>query len=288
MKVAKVALVLMVAPQSTDSFSVATPLIPRKQQQSLITLKMAKGLNKAKNKQAALARKLQLAREQKDGTTQKDDETNEASIASLSDAEIKKKNDQLRFEQLLKQEASNVLNNYSSDGYLSKEQEEEEISAVRHGVDRLFEGDPAPYDAFELLVDVQSNEALGVHGAKQVVPKPGDFLIVLTDPRFKSDELRDTMKSVNVDLPAELRKKLIIVNADSPAENRRWLKKNEGVKLNIYSDEKKEWLKAYTALGEKRLSMCMYIIADERIQKLARDVDGVLASRVIQNAVKSL
>jgi hypothetical protein len=288
MKVAKVALVLMVAPQSTDSFSVATPLIPRKQQQSLITLKMAKGLNKAKNKQAALARKLQLAREQKDGTTQKDDETNEASIASLSDAEIKKKNDQLRFEQLLKQEASNVLNNYSSDGYLSKEQEEEEISAVRRGVDRLFEGDPAPYDAFELLVDVQSNEALGVHGAKQVVPKAGDFLIVLTDPRFKSDELRDTMKSVNVDLPAELRKKLIIVNADSPAENRRWLKKNDGVKLNIYSDEKKEWLKAYTALGEKRLSMGMYIIADERIQKLARDVDGVLASRVIQNAVKSL
>jgi hypothetical protein len=288
MKVAKVALVLMVAPQSTDSFSVATPLIPRKQQQSLITLKMAKGLNKAKNKQAALARKLQLAREQKDGTTQKDDKTNEASIASLSDAEIKKKNDQLRFEQLLKQEASNVLNNYSSDGYLSKEQEEEEISAVRRGVDRLFEGDPAPYDAFELLVDVQSNEALGVHGAKQVVPKAGDFLIVLTDPRFKSDELRDTMKSVNVDLPAELRKKLIIVNADSPAENRRWLKKNDGVKLNIYSDEKKEWLKAYTALGEKRLSMGMYIIADERIQKLARDVDGVLASRVIQNAVKSL
>lgn len=223
MKVAKVALVLMVALQSTDAFSVATPLFPRKQQQSLVTLKMAKGLNKAKNKQAALARKLQLAREQKDGTTQKDDETNEASIASLSDAEIKKKNDQLRFEQLLKQEASNVLNNYSSDGYLSKEQEEEEISAVRHGVDRLFEGDPAPYDAFELLVDVQSNEALGVHGAKQVVPKPGDFLIVLTDPRFKSDELRDTMKSVNVDLPAELRKKLIIVNADSPAENRRYV-----------------------------------------------------------------
>ena len=34
--------------------------------------------------------------------------------------------------------------------------------------------------------------------------------------------------------------------------------------------------------------MCMYIIADERIQKLARDIDGVLACRVIENAVKSL
>jgi len=70
--------------------------------------------------------------------------------------------------------------------------------------------------------------------------------------------------------------------------SRRWLKKNDGVKLDIYSDENKEWMKAYTALGEKRLSMCMFVIADERIQKLAREVDGVLASRVIQNAVKSM
>lgn len=49
-----------------------------------------------------------------------------------------------------------------------------------------------------------------------------------------------------------------------------------------------EWMRAYTALGQKRFSMCMFILADERIQKLARDVDGVLANRVIQNAVKSL
>ena len=226
MKFSKIALLLAVmTPQSTDAFSVAPPFITsRNQHQSLIALKMGKGLNKAKNKQAALAQKLKLAREQKDGTiSQKAQETSEASIASLSDAEIKKKNDQLRFEQLLKQEASNVLNNYSSDGYLSKEQEEEEISAARRGIDRLFEGDPAPYNVFESLVDVQSNEALGVHGAKQVVPKPGDFLIVLTDPRFKSDELRETIKAISVDLPAELRKKLIIINADSPAENRRYV-----------------------------------------------------------------
>jgi hypothetical protein len=49
-----------------------------------------------------------------------------------------------------------------------------------------------------------------------------------------------------------------------------------------------EWMRAYTALGQKRFSMCMFILADERIQKLARDIDGVLANRVIQNAVKSL
>jgi hypothetical protein len=68
----------------------------------------------------------------------------------------------------------------------------------------------------------------------------------------------------------------------------RWLKKNNSVDLHIYSDEKMEWMRAYTALGQKRFSMCMFILADKRIQKLARDVDGVVANRVIQNAVKSL
>lgn len=226
MKLEKFSLLLVVAPHLTGAFSVAPPpSVTRKQHHQLsdstCKLNMGKGLNKAKNKQAALAQKLKLAREQKDDTAQEEQELSEVSISSLSDAELKKKNDQLRFEQLLNQEASNVLNNYSSDGYLSKEQEEEEIVAARRGVDRLFEGDPAPYDVFESLVDVQSNEALGLHGAKQVIPNPNDFLIVLTDPRFKSDELRDTIKAISVDLPAELRKKLIIINADSSAENRR-------------------------------------------------------------------
>ena len=90
---------------------------------------MGKGLNKARNKAADLARKMELARKEKDGTV--DDDSSENSIQKLSDAEIKKQNDRLRFEQLLQQESANVLNAYSRDGYLSKEQEEEEIEAVR-------------------------------------------------------------------------------------------------------------------------------------------------------------
>ena len=58
-------------------------------------------------------------------------------------------------------------------------------------------------------------------------------------------------------------------------------------RMDIYSDEKLEWMRAYTALGRKRFSMSMFIVANERIQKLAREMDGELASRVIQNAVKS-
>lgn len=184
---------------------------------------MGKGLNKAKNKQAALAKKMSLARQQKDGNAVEEEQSSEKSIQSLSDAEIKKRNDQKRFEQLLKSESANVLNNYSKDGYLSKDQEEEEISAARRGVDRLFEGDPAPYDVFEGLVDIQTSNPIGVGGAKRLTPKPGEYLIVVTDPRMKSDELRDAVRSLSIDLPAEIRKKLIVINADSPAENRRYV-----------------------------------------------------------------
>ena len=59
-------------------------------------------------------------------------------------------------------------------------------------------------------------------------------------------------------------------------------------RMEIFSDEKLDWMRAYTALGRKRFSMSMFIVANERIQKLARDMDGDMASRVIQNAVKSL
>jgi len=220
-KNAKLSLLMTIAVVLLAHDTAAFQVSPH-QRISLTVLEMGKGLNKAKNKQAALAKKLELARQQKEGTDAPlKEEESKTSISSLSDAEIKKKNDQLRFEQLLKQESASVLNNYSTDGYLSKEQEEEEISAARRGADRLFEGDPSPYDVFESLVDVQTNNPIGISGAKRLTPKPGEYLVVVTDPRIKSDELRDAARTLNVDLPAEIRKRLIIINADSPAENRR-------------------------------------------------------------------
>lgn len=80
-----------------------------------------------RNKQADLARKLELAKEQKKL------ETAEATgqPPSLSQEEIKKKNDRLRFEELLRREAASALNDYSKDGYLNQAQEEEEINAQR-------------------------------------------------------------------------------------------------------------------------------------------------------------
>lgn len=177
----------------------------------------------------------------------------------------------------------------------AKSQEEADMKAVRMGMDRLFEGDPAPTQPFEELVSMQSENAIGEGGASRLVPwlrknaaRRSDYAIILTDPRPKSPELRSTMKSLSADLNQDLLNRLIVVTADSPAENRRWAKKNNADGVDIYSDEKREWMRAYTALGSDRWSMTLYVIADERIQKVAREVDGVSASRVLKNVIKSL
>ena len=49
----------------------------------------------------------------------------------LTEREIRERNDRLRFEELLRKGSASVLNDYSSDGYLNKQQEEEEIDAFR-------------------------------------------------------------------------------------------------------------------------------------------------------------
>jgi hypothetical protein len=81
-------------------------------------------------KQADLRRKLELAKQQ--NKEEDDDNQPVASKKSLlTDKEIKERNDRLRFEELLQKGSSSVLNDYSSDGYLNKNQEEEEIDAAR-------------------------------------------------------------------------------------------------------------------------------------------------------------
>ena len=170
------------------------------------------------------------------------------------------------------------------------------------GADRIFEGDPAPTDCFEELVSIKSENAIGQRGAERLVPwlrknpdRQGDYLIVLTDPRMQSPELRQTVKALRSELPFDMLSRLIVVNADSPAENRRWLKKSgmggdgeSNDKVQIYSDEKMEWMRSYTALGSNRWSMTMFVVSNGVVQRLAREVDVYGASRTIRNAIKSL
>jgi peroxiredoxin len=156
----------------------------------------------------------------------------------------------------------------------------------------MFEGDPAPTQPFEDLLNIKSDNVLGDTGTKRVVPwlknsNRSDYLVIVCDPRVTSPELRETTQSLN-QLPKDILSRIIVINADTPAENRRWVKKSGLQSINIYSDEKREWMRSYTALGEDRWSMTMFIIADERLQKIAREMSSISACKTIQNAVKEL
>ena len=158
----------------------------------------------------------------------------------------------------------------------------------------MFEGDPAPTAVFEELISIKSENAIGETGAKRLIPwlrnNSNDYLVVITDPRVKSPEFRDTMKAVRSELPKDVSSKVIFINADTPAENRRFLKKNNlmdsGIKL--FSDEKREWMQTYTALGENRWSMTMFILSEERIQKLVRELDSVDVASVVEKAINAM
>lgn len=258
---------------------------------TLTSLQMGK---KIRNKQAELAQKMKLAKQQaaeKQGLEGSDEQSSDK--LKLSDEEMKEINDRRRFDDLLKQQAV-TMNDLSSDGYLSKEQEEAEMDAVRKGVDLMFEGDPAPSQPFENLASIRGDDALGENGARRLVPwlknvNKSDYLIVICDPRVKSPDLRDAVTNLARELPKPILSRMIVINADTPAENRRFLKKSSlSDSLNFYSDEKREWMKAYTALGQDRWSISMFIVADERLQKVARDVDVLSATKTVRNAVKAM
>jgi hypothetical protein len=86
---------------------------------SHLCMASSKSLN---NKQAALRQKMEQAKRQ--------NEKEAESSRSLSDEEIRQRNDRLRFEELLQKGAA-AINSSDDGGYLSRKQEEEEIDAFR-------------------------------------------------------------------------------------------------------------------------------------------------------------
>ena len=171
------------------------------------------------------------------------------------------------------------------------------IQCLGAGVDRLFEGDPAPEDCFEEIVSIKSENAIGTTGKQRLVPwlhknaaRHDDYAVILSDPRPQSAELRETVRLMLSELPLDILSRLVVINADSPAENRRWLKKSKHPeeKVDVYSDEKMQWMRAYTALGETHWSLTMFIIKRGKVAKLARDIDQYGACRTVRNAVNAL
>lgn len=165
---------------------------------------------------------------------------------------------------------------------------------------------------------------------KRIVPWEGsksssssDYLVVITDPRPKSVELRTAMKRLTGSLAGDVLKKCLVINTDTPAENRRFAKNNfkdEG-ELRILCDENMEFMREYTALGEKvrvcvqlyavlsllpvclplvltmavccigrhqRFSITMFVLREGRVEKIAREVDAEVLTQVLKNAIRSL
>jgi hypothetical protein len=137
------------------------------------------------------------------------------------------------------------------------------------GVVRLYEGDPAPTNPFAELLSIENGEPIGKGGMKRLIPWEGsrsttseDYLVVITDPRPKSVELRTAMRRITDSLNSDVLKKCLVINTDTPGENRRFLKKNfgEDVDLRILCDENMEWMREYTALGEKVRVFFLYYV----------------------------
>eukprot|EP00559_Dactyliosolen_fragilissimus_P000852 CAMPEP_0184868404 /NCGR_PEP_ID=MMETSP0580-20130426/30255_1 /TAXON_ID=1118495 /ORGANISM="Dactyliosolen fragilissimus" /LENGTH=323 /DNA_ID=CAMNT_0027369255 /DNA_START=77 /DNA_END=1048 /DNA_ORIENTATION=- len=253
-----------------------------------------------RNKQMELRKQFEKAKkareqlEKEGGVGGDDDGITSSKTVPLSDEEIKKENDMKRFEELLNRDAM-TINDLDNGSYLTLAQEEAEAEAGYKGKDRLFEGDPAPDLPFENLISFKTGDALGQSGSKRIVPwlnkssaKQNDYLVVVTDPRVKSFELRNGMRSLSKGVPADILSKTIVINADSPSENRKWLKKQDLSNLQLYSDEKREWMREYTALGEKRWSITIFVLLDGKVSRLAREVEQVSLSKVVTNAVRSL
>ena len=166
------------------------------------------------------------------------------------------------------------------------------------GVDRIFEGDPAPSECFENLISVTTENKVAKKGAGRLAPwtsndygiDADDYRVVICDPRKLSTEFHQATKDLYGGLPKDIKDRLYFINADTPAENRRWMKKN-GLQDNVdmYCDtEDMDWMKAFTALGENRWSMTMFVLRKGKVEKLARDLDIYNAPKTVMNAVKAM
>lgn len=185
-----------------------------------VSLLMGKGFNRAKNKQAELAKKLANARQQHDptndikikqrelfdklltstrGAIPTDMDTNSAFIAPIKAGQGAKK-------KIQKPQPKTKPSRPSS-----KEKKEDEKIAQRQ--------------FFEALLDMETSKVLGPIGAAQLVPWVPpyltDCLVVFADPRANSGDLRQTLKYLISSLnnqPDKFSQQIAFITADSIPE----------------------------------------------------------------------
>ena len=280
------------------AFTRPTPLVHRHDDRSVVptlTTSLAMSMDKKNkfNKQRDLAEKMAQAKRQREGSDDGSSSNTISSSGSSSDSssftssslsaaeEIKLRNDRKRFADLLENSplaGGGGGNDMERGFYLTVEQENENANAVYKGVLRLYEGDAAPITPFAELLCIESGEPIGEGGMLRLLPWEGsannkssyvdDYLVIIADPRPKSIELRTAMRRITDTLESTVLEKVVIINTDTPAENRRLMKKNyndKDAKFRILCDENMEWMREYTALGEKvclnlQLVVVMFVV----------------------------
>jgi len=254
---------------------------------SRTALCMGKGFRRMQKRREDLEQDLEEARRQRLEQEGKDE------TSGLTEEEIKERNDRKRFEELLNQGTFALDEDYDDNAYLNEAQEEK-LALTSHDADILFEEDPAPTQCFEELVHIKTGNAIGDAG--RLVPwlhkspaRHNDFLIIVCHPNQKDMDMRKAMKELNRNVPAEVKKRLMFVNADTPAENRRWLKRNGLLdEIVVYSDEKLNWMRSYSAVGNKYAYMTFFIIAKGRVKKILREASVSDAHLKIKAMIKSM
>lgn len=309
---AAAAIMVIAASLSPSSFAFTSPAIAhltRGGGTCTATTSSLQAMNKRNkfNKQKDLAAKMAEAKRLRErgeagdgGTVSAAEDNTSPPNAQLSDKEIKLRNDRQRFADMLENSMTSSNGDLGDGYYLTVEQENENADAVFRGISRLYEGDPAPSAPFTELLNIENGEPLGQGGMKRLLPWEGsksasssDFMIVVTDPRPKSVELRTAMKRLIGALSADLLAKCVVINTDTPAENRRFVKKNfsedSGAdKMTVLTDEKMDWMREYTALGEKRFSITMFILKEGRCEKIAREVEAEGMTETVKNAIRTM
>ena len=271
-------------------------ILPTRSKQ-LCMLFMGKGFNRAKNKQADLAKKLEIARKGKEDGTLNESNQNEKTVND-------KTMDRELFEKLLANtkgaipSAADTESDYFSPINVgrtktrkvkkpkppqpkpkaSKEKESEEISQ------RSF---------FEELIDVETSQRLGPINAAQLIPWVPpylkDCLVVFTDPRTSSGDLRQTFKYMSSalndrDSNDKYNEQVMFVCTETVKEMKSWLRRSKIDRpLRVFSDPEMKFLSSYDLIGsdtDYRWSMSMLVFDTDGNLQVFRDVDPTHASQM--------
>jgi hypothetical protein len=276
---------------------------------------MAKGLGGAKNKQIELAKKMELAKRQRDGAgTELSVETEEEKVskehsefakllAKSPPPSVEKEPQAIQNEDIFrklqapKTPASTGPKVTSKDlkrkrkAAESKESQDPSEGVVNRS---LQQGSTARRRDFELLVEVETSQPLGPMKAASLVPwvPPfvSNYLVVLADPRRQSTDL---YKSIQYLESSEiLAPHTIVISADSVQEMAAWKKRNNigDTYIRMLEDPSSEWMKTYSCIDDvDRWSLSVLVFDSSGIiRHHSREVDPSRVCQLVSEVVATI